>query len=271
MHNSEGHPGYDEVRRQWLRRFDWWRSESPRQRAAVRAAAKMAARGLAVPVTTYSWQAVGRPYCDDPVPLLISGHGKDAGAPVTLSMFGPCRKCPKCLLFRQMKWQERISNELIITHNAGRRSWWITLTFSPVHLAGVLAESAARRVSVDQAAYKHVQGYLDRLRKAAKTRLRYMAVFERGETTGRSHYHLIIHEVGPKPILKAQIEGRWRSHVHARVVDLDRRGLAAYLTKYATKSAETRIRASTAYGRGGSGPARRSGHVGGVCKPLPVR
>lgn len=253
-----------ETRLRELGSFNWWRGEDPRIRIAVRAAAKMAARGLAHPVGGYTWLAPGKPYCDDPVQLVIGKRGKSAGLPVGLYMWGPCRKCEKCLLFRQMKWRERAMVELLATAQRGNRSWWVTLTFSPVHLAGILAEAVSATggqslQAVDRAAYGHVQRYLKRLRKASKATFRYLAVYERGEETGRSHYHLLIHETGGRPVLKRQLEEQWRSHVHARLVHLDKGpgGLASYVTKYATKSVEVRIRASQAYGREGRPTARQ--------------
>ncbi len=245
MHKSEAHG------------FDWWHGESIAYRRAMVVAAKSIASGHAIPITAYAWQDLRKPFCDSPVPVAFSKKGKDAGAPVEINMFGPCRKCARCLQFRQMKWRQRAITEIVRTHNAGRRSWWITLTFSPQHLAGIIAEAKvasggwADIADIDRAAYRHVQGYLDRLRKASKTAFRYLAVYERGEESGRSHYHLLLHEVGPRPVLKRTIEDRWRSHVHARLVHVTGRtsGLATYITKYATKTVEIRPRASLHYGR----------------------
>lgn len=237
--------------------FDWWRGESLAYRRAMVATARMAASGRAVPLTAFAWQATWRPYCDDPVPVALEKPGKHAGAPVQLNFLAPCRKCARCLQFRQMKWRQRAITELMRTHYSGRRTWWITLTFSPVHLAGIMAEARvasggyADLRDMDRAAYKHVQGYLDRLRKASKASFRYLAIYERGEEHGRSHYHLLLHEKSGNPVLKANIENRWRSHVHARLVHVTGRssGLATYITKYATKTVEIRPRASLGYGR----------------------
>lgn len=245
MHKSEAHG------------FDWWHGESLAYRRAMLVTAKAAASGHAVPITRYAWQDTRKPFCDKPVPVAFEKHGKDAGAPVQLNMLAPCRKCEKCLLFRQMKWRERCITEIMRTHHAGRRTWWVTLTFSPEHLAGIMMEARiqsggfADLRAIDRAAYKHVQQYLDRLRKASKAQIRYLAVYERGEETGRSHYHLLIHEKAGFPVLKRTIESRWRSHVHARLVHVNGRssGLATYITKYATKAVEIRPRASLGYGR----------------------
>lgn len=169
----------------------------------------------------------------------------------------PCRKCPKCLQFRQMQWREKALAEIERSWSEGRRTWVVCLSFSPVHLAGIYME-ARRKFGVlgdvstrqlEWAAYRHVQKYFKRLRKA-KCEFRYLAVYERGEKSGRSHYHLLLHEAGSKPIVKnAHLEALWRSQVHARLIGRDEAGVnASYVTKYATKSLEIRLRASSKYG-----------------------
>lgn len=176
----------------------------------------------------------------------------------------PCRRCAKCLQFRQMRWRQRAIAELHQAAGANRRTWFVTLTFDPPHLAGIIQE--ARRLMkvgtpedelhkfVDRAAYRHLQRYFKRLRKEG-AKFRYLAVYERGEENGRSHYHLFLHEKGPRPILKETIERQWRSIVHARLVrGEDAGGAASYLTKYATKSLDVRPRASAGYGKTDSLP-----------------
>lgn len=221
-------------------------------RPVIKAQAKLLLKGRGQKVG-HVVEALGRPYCDAPVPVRLAAPKGTGGYEV--QMWGPCRRCPKCLQFRSLKWRDRAMNELALTHQRGRRSWLLTLTFSPPHLAGILAEAKARGdgslAAIDRVAYGHVRGYLDRVRKAGFP-FRYLAVFERGELNGRAHYHLLLHE-GPKgPILKRTLETRWRSHVHARLVRMDtgreQRGAASYVAKYATKAPEIRLRASSRYG-----------------------
>lgn len=244
-----------------LHGFDWWNGPHKSLVTAQKVALKLALRG-ARQVSRYAWVSDRLPYCDDPVRVIWSKKPGAAGPPVEASMWAPCRRCPRCLQFRQMRLRERCAYEIGRTHNAGYRSWWVTLTFSPVHLAGVLAEAARAGdkspAGVERAAYSHVQRYFKRLRKASKSRFRYFCVYERGEETGRSHYHVLMHEVGPKPLLKRTIEGQWRSQVHCRLVDVDRgrSGLSSYLTKYATKSVEVRPRLSLGYGKPDRNPVR---------------
>lgn len=224
----------------------------------IKAASKLLLNGRAQKVG-HIVEAAGLPYCDSPVPVSVASPRGTGGLEV--QMFGPCRKCEKCLQYRALHWRDRAMNEIAMAHLRGRRTWMVTLTFSPPHLAGILAEASVAGdrslKGVDRMAYRHVRGYLDRVRKAGFP-FRYLAVFERGERTGRAHYHLLLHEGREGPILKRTLETRWRSHVHARVIDMDgdgaQRKAAAYVSKYATKAAEIRIRASARYGQplGGS-------------------
>ena len=191
-----------------------------------------------------------KPFCDEPVEVKrrIRSGGLYKG--IELFRYAPCRKCEKCLLFRRLKWKERMSWEI----TQGKRTWFVTLTFAPTHMAGVYQEARSLPGSnwharVDRAAYAHVQRYLKRLRKYnPKLRLRYCAVFELGKNTGRPHYHLLIHEHGERPVSKRSLEEQWRSHVHARLVRSSN-GAAGYLSKYLTKDISARMRASLAYGQ----------------------
>lgn len=220
--------------------------ESPKNAGTRKMAAKLALRGHAVTSTeVHSREA---PYCDDPPTVVrtIRAAGHNRGMEV--SMLAPCRKCSKCLQYRQLMWRDRAIAEI---HQAPR-SWWVTLTFDPPHLAGIMAEASQSRFkgdkALDHAAYRHLQRYLKRLRKASRRKFRYCAVFEKGEKNGRAHYHLFIHEVDG-PIGSRSIDGCWRSIVHCRLVREGSNGLASYVTKYATKSLDIRIRASVRYGQ----------------------
>lgn len=156
----------------------------------------------------------------------------------------PCRRCKPCLQFRQMKWRERAIHEIGVSN----RTWAVTLTFSPVQLAGVLMSAdGGQLVQVERRAYADVQRYMKRLRKSGAV-FRYLAVYERGEASGRSHYHLLVHETGRYPIPKRVLEDTWPSHVHARLVNKETTGSASYVTKYLTKNLAVRPRASGRYG-----------------------
>lgn len=191
-----------------------------------------------------------KPYCDEPVRVERRASARDGlGRSVEVAFNVPCRKCEKCRQFRSLQWRDRCAIEIAIWP----RTWFVTLTFSPVHLAGILAEAAVngkgadRARDVEQAAYKHVQAYFKRLRKGGAS-FRYLAVYELGEQTGRSHFHVMFHEMRRGSLTKRVIEAQWRSNVHARLVGAE---ASAYVTKYATKSAGSPFRASFGYGTGG--------------------
>lgn len=193
------------------------------------------------------FEAPWEPNCDSPRMVYRSVKPGTPGVrSVEVTLLTPCRRCETCTRFKRLRWRERAMNELRQVDGFGRRSWMVTLTFSPAHLAGILMSAASPLpAAVESAAYPHVQRYFKRLRKLGH-KFRYLAVYERGELNGRSHYHVLLHEIGRRPIPKAAIEEQWRSHVHARLVGPDD-GAGSYVTKYLTKSL-CRPRASTAYG-----------------------
>lgn len=190
-----------------------------------------------------------KPYCDDPV--LISKYERPGtnSIGIGLDMFGPCRKCEKCLLFRKLKWRDRMRREI----DQAERTWFITLTFSPIHLAGVLCESwrfpfLEKDQAVERAAYAHVQKYFKRLRKSG-ARFRYCVVFEYGEEFGRLHAHTLVHEVSLNSVLKRDVQEQWRSFTHCRLVKVgDFEDVATYVSKYLTKHL-SKPRASIHYGK----------------------
>lgn len=230
-------------------------------------------------VARSSFVANWEPYCDSPITVNRRITSRQAGKAVRLgrlkmtdqvtalevSVQAPCRRCAKCLQWRQMKWRERAIRELA----SSKRTWFVTLTFSPRHLATVLFEAKSGSIKdVEAAAYLHIQMFFKRLRQfihrrrdiirddngkeigCHKAEFRYFCVYERGELNGRSHYHIFLHEIGTRPITKLAIERNWRSFVHARLVrGVEGGGSASYLTKYATKHFDIRPRASVRYGK----------------------
>lgn len=230
---------------------NWYAGVTQKDAGILKAASKLALRGAHVSGGQVS--AENHVYCDQPVRICMRTNPKDGGRTLEVSLWGPCRKCAKCLQFKQMRWRERIMNEIIACDDAGRRSWFITLTFAPLHLAGIIAEAgSSRQKAVEKAAYSHVKLYFKRLRKWG-AKFRYCAVPEYGERRGRLHYHIILHEMGDRPLPKRVLQTQWRSLVHAKLVDSSNErgigGAASYLSKYATKTLDCRPRASVRYGQ----------------------
>lgn len=212
-------------------------------------AAKLALRGGFISPSEYHLPA--RSYCTAPV-LIGRRAGPKHGLKRSLevSMYVPCRKCPKCLKFRRLRWRERMESETLATKF---RTWFVTFTFDPLALAGILAMAHSADPSklfeqrVDEAAYKHLQRAIKRLRKSGAA-FRYVFVFERGEETGRPHYHGLIHESGPAPVTYRQIAGCWRFISHAKLMPDGDLITFRYISKYLGKSLSIRPRASLKYG-----------------------
>lgn len=167
-----------------------------------------------------------------------------------------------------MHWRERILRET----NSHEYNYFVTLTFSPTHLAGIIGEAhmyskKEGMKAIEEKGYRHVSLFLKRLRKGRTTRIRdaapdgslarerqvfdglkfrFFAVFELGEKTQRPHFHLLMHFdrwVPPKVI-----ETEWRSRSEAALVNTQD-GMATYISKYLAKSdGASRVRASRQYG-----------------------
>lgn len=209
-----------------------------------------------------------KPYCDSPVFVERYEKGEGSDRPgISLEMYAPCRRCDKCRLFRALSWRERMDVEIQRFHDLGLRTWFVTLTFSPMHLAGVIMEAQramerkGREPAIEAASYRHVKLWLKRLRKL-NAQFRFVAVPEYGEARGRLHWHLLMHEVVPGSLTKRLLDSQWRSFTKVRVVKagvFDKKAPRAaekvysgqavcrYLTKYLTKSSG-RISASISYG-----------------------
>ena len=206
--------------------------------------------------------------CDSPRNAYLSSDflenrdgSKNRGYEVLLKV--PCRKCEKCLRFRQMQWRERALHEI----QRHPYNYFVTLTFSPAHLAGIIYEANVQNKPLETVAYSHVAKYWKRLRKGRSSRmanaqssetqgrkrqvfdplnLRYIGIFELGDENGRPHFHMLIHlnRWVPAEVLTDE----WRSRADAELVR-SREGSATYITKYLTKTlGGSRIRASQSYG-----------------------
>lgn len=237
------------------------------------------ARGLAALVALSGgqrfdglWEAPWVPSCDDPkevvhvTPRTERDGPHMAARPIGVRMLVPCRRCERCLQIRQMQWRDRILAEMM----ARPYATFITLTFSPAHLAGVLAKAKSKgwegQAGVERAAYSHVSAYWKRLRKGRKSThrkglsdslgrrrqrfdpvdLRFFCAMEYGEEHGRLHFHAIAHTHRWVP--DEIWNNEWRSRSSAELVR-SREGCATYVSKYLTKDQTPgRARASLNYG-----------------------
>lgn len=175
-----------------------------------------------------------------------------------------CRRCENCLRLRQRHWSARVRNELAMHDIIGARTWFGTLTLRPeehyralvtarlAHSAGGIDLDRTSEEEIFAARHRVISRwltlYLKRVRKQAAQPFRYILICEKHKS-GLPHYHILVHEDGllrniPKRILQEQwIHGfsRWK------LVEDMRQG--TYLTKYLSKSAEARVRASKDYGK----------------------
>lgn len=189
------------------------------------------------------------------------------GTPLVVELHVRCRHCLKCLKHRRRLWAARAAAEV----GASKRTWFGTLTYAPPSYFLALSQARALmrergvrtgdKASEDRYVAKvmgrHVTLYLKRLRKLSGAGLRFIAVMEAGDKTGRLHWHLLIHEASDVTITKAQLDGEWgQGFTQWKLVETEQRSkAAAYIAKYLTKALQGRIRASQKYGQiSGLGP-----------------
>ncbi len=171
----------------------------------------------------------------------------------------PCRKCEPCLRARSQLWAARARDELAMAS----RTWFGTLTLAPAialqlrfgtqsvlavrgHALGELTEDELFRATAVSASTELTK-WLKRIRKNSGATLRYMLVCEKHKS-GIPHWHVLIHEHQGK-VLKSQLEASWRyGFSHFRLVERGNERTAWYVTKYLSKSALARVRASQSYG-----------------------
>lgn len=133
----------------------------------------------------------------------------------------PCGKCIPCLMNKRNDWSFRLEQE----HKVSKSAHFITLTYDEKHLR------------TDRKLCKRdLQLYLKRLRKKDEsTRIRYYAVGEYGEKTGRPHYHILLFNSDEANIRSAWVDSLGSSigNVHiGRVTGAS----IAYVTKYCVQT-----------------------------------
>lgn len=181
--------------------------------------------------------------------------------PTGLTLEVRCRQCRKCLLYRRRVWANRAKVEWSLSH----RTWLGTLTWPMEHHQVRLARARHRlgKRGIDFDALPptvrfmrlcdqygtDVTRWLKRVRKRSGAKLRCLVVAE-AHKSGWPHYHCLVHEVGESDEVGERVlRGAWAEyHGHAKF-NLVRDAIAAtYATKYLSKSALARVRASRRYG-----------------------
>lgn len=89
----------------------------------------------------------------------------------------PCNRCMACRIRRRAEWTTRLYHEMGYHYDAK----FVTLTYE------------CNPVTVNP---KNLQDFVKRFRKNSGQKIKYYAVGEYGDETGRPHYHLIIYSDG---------------------------------------------------------------------------
>lgn len=216
--------------------------------------------------------------CDNPVPVtlfsrstglvrnlrLIANGSRRPPSMMEIVLLTECRKCPVCLKRRSRMWAARAWHECQISE----RTWFGTLTCAPdwhVWCDSVCATKKANFVyqtefqkfgARAQVLGVEVTKYLKKIRKNSGRRFRYLLVSEYhdSERTSdfmrfRPHLHLLVHEFAGQPLRKHDdLEANWTFGWSSW--KLVKSSMAAgYVTKYISKAADARVRASLRYGK----------------------
>jgi hypothetical protein len=114
------------------------------------------------------------------------------------------------------------------------------------HVLDEVSDSELFKAIVQEAS-PDITNWLKRIRKNSGATLRYLLVCE-AHKSGLPHWHVLIHEYQGK-VVKAKLEAAWRNGFsHFRLVPTTDIRTAWYVTKYLSKSALARVRASQHYG-----------------------
>lgn len=204
-----------------------------------------------------SWEKLGIVWADGKFQFADLIRQK---TPIVLQLHMRCRKCAACLRARARLWRERAERE---TRNA-QRTWFGTLTLSPewhfrleMQTLGRLQGKAVdlRQLSASEQfreknteIFAEITKWLKRVRKESAATLRYCLVVELHKS-GLPHYHALIHEVPNEGTVgERTLRKQWKlGHSSFKLVRAEENA-ARYVTKYLTKQALARVRASIRYG-----------------------
>lgn len=200
-----------------------------------------------------------------------------------------CRRCKACLQAKQFYWAKTATKWTDKVHEQGLRTWFGTLTLGPSAQRDFLHDAFAewamgtgkthaawwdephcdeRFRLVREQVLGEVKRYWKRLRKGAKrckdcypraprktgewdhpaAQFKYFLVFERHKS-GLPHMHFMLHEQD-NPIRKKHIQCAWRHGFSGvNLVDPANNSAAFYVSKYLSKSHQSRQLASTNYAK----------------------
>lgn len=138
-----------------------------------------------------------------------------------------CGQCLACRVNRRRIWQTRMELELRFHECAS----FVTLTYAPEHYP---SDSSVKK--------RDLQLFLKRLRFAVEpAKIRYFAVGEYGEKSGRAHYHAVLYGV-PMTDQKLIADSWGLGLVHVGEANTKTMGyIAGYVTKKLTRKDDPRL------------------------------
>ena len=167
-----------------------------------------------------------------------------------------CRVCENCRRQRAALWRHRAEWETLLAP----RTWFGTLTVRPTehYLAqcAVVAHLEARAVPSGELTSDQMFNLVARREATEVTKMlkrlrirgmefRYLLVTE-AHKSGYPHFHMLLHEVRD-PVRYRDLEGEWPLGFSKWRLVADPKE-SRYLSKYLSKDARSRVRASLAYG-----------------------
>lgn len=231
--------------------------------------------------STGRWHVLFSGSCETPVTVAANAGNTFA------TRYVRCRRCAECLHARRYYWGCAAIEQTRLAQEAGRRTWFGTMTFDGDGLSELALRAKAkhpdpngdwwdhtkpvtyfckkrkRKVTVDgyvcderfrvtaREAYVEARRYWARLRKAGH-KFKYFLVFERHKT-GQVHMHFLLHEQDA-PIRKALLQEQWPwGYTTMSIVGGRSKRSAApekaawYVAKYLSKSVQSRQIASKGY------------------------
>lgn len=187
----------------------------------------------------------------------------DRGPSHVLEMDVRCRQCVECLKARARHWKLRAQAEIKATEG---RTWFGSITLRPeahfMAMSRARLRLAAQGIDFDRLDAKEqfservreigpeITLWLKRVRKESGAMLRYLLVVE-AHKSGMPHFHVLIHEVRPEgPVRERTLREQWTlGFTKFNLVAQGVNTVSNYVTKYLTKSAISRVRASKGYGQ----------------------
>lgn len=197
--------------------------------------------------------------CINPKAMRYAWFGDLRQEAASVKMLVRCRRCEPCLKYRAYNWSIKGFAEV----RASQRTWFGTLTVAPANR--FIVQMKAEQALIDAGGSEKPSSsklfeqmvkvlgrdltlFVKRIRKNSGARIRYLLVAE-SHKDGFPHFHILLHEVEGQ-VTKRQLEAAWQiGFSNWRLVSSDNPKVVYYVTKYLTKSALTRVRASFRYGR----------------------